>query len=154
MFKIEYYRYQALVEIDTYPLDLRRLTRSVDDILSDDNELVYAIKLPPPTLQILGNIENMMHTMTISAAGRDSLAKFILTEDYILKLLPLLETAEDMEMLPELFVLCRIMKTIILLNDSTIIEYIVTDEVVMGVVGTLECLWFALAQVLGQRLIE
>ena len=81
----------------------------------------------------------MMHTLTINAAGRDSLAKFIINDDYIPKLVPLLDTAEDMEMLPELFSLCRIMKVIILLNDSTIIEYIVTDEVVMGVVGILEC---------------
>ncbi|KAK6532849.1 Platinum sensitivity protein [Arthrobotrys megalospora] len=112
---------------------------SADDILSDDNEaLLYSIKLPKPELNILPNIENMMNTQTISAAGRDSLAKFIINDDYIPKLVPLLDTAEDMEMLPELFSLCRIMKIIILLNDSTIIEYIVTDEVVMGVVGILE----------------
>ncbi|KAK6335928.1 Platinum sensitivity protein [Orbilia blumenaviensis] len=112
---------------------------SADDILSDDNEaLLYSVKLPKPELSILANIENMMHTLTINAAGRDSLAKFIINDDYIPKLVPLLDTAEDMEMLPELFSLCRIMKIIILLNDSTIIEYIVTDEVVMGVVGILE----------------
>ncbi|EPS45663.1 hypothetical protein H072_362 [Dactylellina haptotyla CBS 200.50] len=112
---------------------------SADDILSDDNEaLLYSVKLPKPELNILGNIENMMHTLTINAAGRDSLAKFIINDDYIQKLVPLLDTAEDMEMLPELFSLCRIMKIVILLNDSTIIEYIVTDEVVMGVVGILE----------------
>ncbi|KAK6540890.1 Platinum sensitivity protein [Orbilia ellipsospora] len=112
---------------------------SADDILSDDNEaLLYTVKLPKPELNILANIENMMHTLTINAAGRDSLAKFIINDDYIQKLVPLLDTAEDMEMLPELFSLCRIMKIIILLNDSTIIEYIVTDEVVMGVVGILE----------------
>ncbi|KAF3940557.1 hypothetical protein ABW19_dt0208274 [Dactylella cylindrospora] len=112
---------------------------SADDILSDDNEaLLYSVKLPKPELSILPNIENMMHTLTINAAGRDSLAKFIIHDDYIPKLVPLLDMAEDMEMLPELFSLCRIMKIIILLNDSTIIEYIVTDEVVMGVVGILE----------------
>ncbi|KAF3909160.1 hypothetical protein ABW21_db0208795 [Orbilia brochopaga] len=112
---------------------------SADDILSDDNEsILYSVKLPKPELSILPSIENMMHTLTINTAGRDSLAKFIINEDYIPKLVPLLEMAEDMEMLPELFALCRIMKIIILLNDSTIIEYIVTDEVAMGVVGILE----------------
>ncbi|KAK6336265.1 Platinum sensitivity protein [Orbilia brochopaga] len=100
--------------------------------------LSSAVKLPKPELNILSSIENMMHTLTINTAGRDSLAKFIINEDYIPKLVPLLEMAEDMEMLPELFTLCRIMKIIILLNDSTIIEYIVTDEVAMGVVGILE----------------
>jgi protein phosphatase-4 regulatory subunit 3 len=31
------------------------------------------------------------------------------------------------------------MKNLILLNDTSIIEFVVTDQAVMGVVGALEC---------------
>jgi protein phosphatase-4 regulatory subunit 3 len=40
--------------------------------------------------------------------------------------------------------LCNIMKTLILLNDTAIIEYVVTDDIVLGVVGALECGCFRL----------
>jgi len=47
--------------------------------------------------------------------------------------------AEDLESLADLHRLCNIVKTIILLNDSTIIEHVVSDNCVLGVVGALEC---------------
>jgi protein phosphatase-4 regulatory subunit 3 len=46
--------------------------------------------------------------------------------------------AEDMEDLASLHRLCNIMKTMILLNDTAIIELAVTDDLVLGVVGALE----------------
>jgi protein phosphatase-4 regulatory subunit 3 len=70
--------------------------------------------------------------------GRDALTKFVLTDDYIRKLIPLVEMAEDMEDLTGLHRLCNIMKIMILLNDTTIIEHAVTDDMVLGVVGALE----------------
>lgn len=71
-------------------------------------------------------------------AGRDALTKFIISEDYIAKLIPLVDMAEDLESLPDLHRLCNIMKSMILLNDTAIIEYAMTDEVISGVVGALE----------------
>jgi protein phosphatase-4 regulatory subunit 3 len=38
-----------------------------------------------------------------------------------------------------LHLLCNIMKSLILLNDNTIIEQVVMDQNVIGVVGALEC---------------
>lgn len=76
------------------------------------------------------------HTNTQS--GRDALGKFILNEEYLKRLIPLVDMAEDLEDLPSLHRLCSIMKNLILLNDTQIIEYAVTDEVVLGVVGALE----------------
>ena len=70
--------------------------------------------------------------------GRDALTKFVLTDDYIRKLIPLVEMAEDMEDLASLHRLCNVMKIMILLNDTTIIEHAVTDDMVLGVVGALE----------------
>lgn len=95
--------------------------------------------LPPPELGLLPDIENMMRAASSSPPGRDALAKFIVRMDYIAKLVPLVELAEDLESLSDLHRLCNIMKMLILLNDTSIIEYVVTDEVILGVVGALEC---------------
>jgi protein phosphatase-4 regulatory subunit 3 len=76
--------------------------------------------------------------MSSTANGRDALAKSIMADDYISRLIPLVEMAEDLESLQDLHRLCNIMKTIILLNDTSIIEHAVSDECVLGVVGALE----------------
>ncbi|KAK9435369.1 suppressor of Mek1 [Metarhizium brunneum] len=111
-----------------------------DDGLSDDLaiEVPATISLPAAELGNLPEIESGMRFMSSSANGRDALAKFIMADDYIGKLIPLVEMAEDLESLPDLHRLCNIMKTIILLNDTTIIEHAVSDECVLGVVGALE----------------
>lgn len=79
-----------------------------------------------------------MRAMSSTANGRDALAKSIMADDYISKLIPLVDMAEDLESLHDLHRLCNIMKTIILLNDTSIIEHAVSDECVVGVVGALE----------------
>ncbi|KAH0604801.1 uncharacterized protein H6S33_006469 [Morchella sextelata] len=111
-----------------------------DEMLSDDpNEaMIASVMLPPPELGNLMDIENQIRIASSTVPGRDSLGKFILSEDYIGKLIPLLEVAEDLESLDNLHRLCNIMKMMILLNDTLIIEHIVMDEVVLGVVGILE----------------
>jgi protein phosphatase 4 regulatory subunit 3 len=97
------------------------------------------VMLPPPELGNLSDIEQMMRAASGTPAGRDSLARFLIREEYIPKLLPLVETAEDLESLTDLHRLCNIMKSLILLNDNTIIEQVVMDQNVIGVVGALEC---------------
>lgn len=112
----------------------------LDDGLSDDLaiEVPATINLPAAELGNLGEIESSMRIMSSTANGRDALAKSIMHEDYIGKLIPLVEMAEDLESLQDLHRLCNIMKTIILLNDTSIIEHAVSDECVLGVVGALE----------------
>merc|ERR1712000_42955 len=80
----------------------------------------------------------MMRIMGSTVNGREALTKTIMAEDYIGKLIPLVEMAEDLESLQDLHRLCNIMKSIILLNDTSIIEHAVSDECVLGVVGALE----------------
>lgn len=72
--------------------------------------------------------------------------------------MPLLTVAEDLESISDLHALCRIMKLIstwsipnvtneftdrliftVLMNDNTIMEQIVLEEYIVGVVGILEC---------------
>lgn len=112
-----------------------------DEALSDDAlESNFAhLALPPPGLGNLPDIEQTMRLASATPPGRDSLTRFIISDQYILKLIPLVSTAEDLESLPDLHRLCNIMKTLILLNDNAIIEHVVTDDVILGVVGALEC---------------
>lgn len=110
-----------------------------EDGLSDDiGERISPIMLPNPDLGNLNEIENHMRAANSTQAGREALAKFVLAQNYVPKLIPLVEMAEDLESVPDLHRLCSIMKMLILLNDTSIIEYAVTDDVILGVVGALE----------------
>ncbi|KAF8862581.1 DUF625-domain-containing protein [Acephala macrosclerotiorum] len=112
-----------------------------DDALSDDiaiDSFNNPISLPSPSLGTLPEIEVQMRSLHNTGQGREALTKYVIAEDYIQKLIPLVDMAEDMEDLGSLHKLCMIMKTLILLNDTAIIELAVTDDLVLGVVGALE----------------
>lgn len=117
----------------------RLQTLAQDDGLSDDVDHINPIMMPSPDLGNLHDIENHMRAANSTPGGREALAKFILAQDYIPKLIPLVGMAEDLESASDLHRLCSIMKMLILLNDTSIIEYVVTDAVILGVVGALEC---------------
>lgn len=95
--------------------------------------------LPAPELGNLPEIEHIMRVASMSQPGRDTLSKIVIRDDYVTKLIPLVSVAEDLESLPDLHRLCSIMKSVILLNDNTIIENVVADPLILGVVGALEC---------------
>lgn len=112
---------------------------AADDALSDDLESYQSIVLPAPELGNLSDIEQIVRAASMTQAGRDALSKFIIRDEYIGKLVPLVTMAEDLESLVDLHRLCNIMKSLILLNDNTIIETVVADQIILGVVGALEC---------------
>jgi protein phosphatase 4 regulatory subunit 3 len=111
-----------------------------DDSLSDDlnMDMPANVALPPAELGNLGEIETTMRILSSTNGGRDALAKFVLKENYMQKLIPLVQMSEDFESISDLHRLCNIMKTVILLNDAALIEHVVSDECVDGVVGALE----------------
>ncbi len=114
-----------------------------DDALSDDIlDPVQSIILPEPQLGHLDEVEGAIRAASISPASRDGLAKLAMhpENNYILKLAPLVAKAEELESTSDLHRLCTIMKHLILLNDTAIIEFVVTDQAIMGVVGALECM--------------
>lgn len=112
----------------------------IDDALSDDLESYQSIVLPPPELGNLPEIEQIVRAASMTQVGRDALSKFVIRDEYIGKLVPLVTMAEDLESLADLHRLCNIMKSLILLNDNTIIETVVADQTILGVVGALECM--------------
>nr|XP_018266504.1 uncharacterized protein I303_00479 [Kwoniella dejecticola CBS 10117]OBR88662.1 hypothetical protein I303_00479 [Kwoniella dejecticola CBS 10117] len=73
-----------------------------------------------------------------SPVGREKAVEHILNEDYIKHLIAVLDQAEDLESLDDLHALCSLMQTIILFNDNGVFEYILQDDVFMGVMGMLE----------------
>jgi protein phosphatase-4 regulatory subunit 3 len=113
---------------------------SLDDVLSDDVvDAAHAITLPVPDIENLAEVENAVRSASIGIASRDALARFVIQNDYLLKLIPLVEIAEDKKRHLDLHKLCTIFKTLILLNDHSIIETAVTDPFIMPVLGALEC---------------
>lgn len=101
-------------------------------------DIPATITLPPAELANLENIETNMRIMSTTAGGRDALSRCIISDEYIHKLIPLVEIAEELESLADLHHLCNIVKIILLMNDTTIIEYALSDGCFMGVVGALE----------------
>nr|XP_019014382.1 uncharacterized protein I206_00464 [Kwoniella pini CBS 10737]OCF53163.1 hypothetical protein I206_00464 [Kwoniella pini CBS 10737] len=73
-----------------------------------------------------------------SPIGREKAVEHILNEEYIKHLITVLDQAEDLESLDDLHALCSLMQTIILFNDNGVFEYILQDDVFMGVMGMLE----------------
>ena len=114
-----------------------------DDGLSDDLlDPPQPIVLPEPALGRLDEVEAAIRAISLNTTARNTLPKYILQpgDNYILKLAPLVTMAEDLESVQDLHKLCTIMKHLILLNDTELIEFAVRDEAVMGVVGALECM--------------
>lgn len=101
-------------------------------------DLAPTINLPPLELGNLEHVCAAVAELSRNTNARDALAKHVINERYIDKMVSLAEAAEDLESLPDLHTLCSMMKTVLLLNDSSIMERAVADECLMGVVGVLE----------------
>ncbi|KAL9624628.1 MAG: hypothetical protein Q9160_001293 [Pyrenula sp. 1 TL-2023] len=110
-----------------------------DDALSDDMiDTLPQVSLPVADIKYLQDILEIIRHANATQNGRESLAKFLLNNEYLKNLIPLVQMAEDLESLEDLHRLCDIMKQLIVLNDNSIIELMISDENVMGVVGALE----------------
>ncbi|KAG0163527.1 Platinum sensitivity protein [Apophysomyces sp. BC1034] len=101
--------------------------------LEDDRQ----IPLDPPSLSNLAELAKIL-TSAKTAYQKVRLAEFILTDNYIEKLLPIFESCEDLENLEDLHHLYTIMKAIILLNENAVIEHIIRDDMISPVMGMLE----------------
>ncbi|KAK3686825.1 Platinum sensitivity protein [Vermiconidia calcicola] len=104
----------------------RLVALAQDDDLSDDSvDPVQSIVLVEPRLGRLDGVENTIRSFSTTPAGRLALARFVMLPEqmYILKLAPLVERAEKLESTLDLHRLCTIMKHLILLNDTAIIEF-------------------------------
>lgn len=87
----------------------------VDHFFPDDGveqDTSSPICLPVPELRNLAEIEALILKANQTVFGKESLAKFVLNENYIMQLVLLLDVCEDLEILNDLHLLCSIMKNI------------------------------------------
>lgn len=118
----------------------QQLLAMAEDGLSDDalDGITTSFNLNTPSLGNLEEIDANIRSASMSQGGRGALAQFLLKEDYVRQLIKLVQEAEDLESLVDLHRLCNIMKALILMNDNSVIEHLVGDEIILGVVGALE----------------
>ncbi|KAG9019471.1 Platinum sensitivity protein [Tulasnella sp. 427] len=102
------------------------------------NSIVNAGRLPEPTLGIIGEIDKAIKFIGRTATGKEKICEYIVQEDYIKGLIDVLGQAEDLEALGDLHALCSLMQTVLMMNDHSIYDYILQDDVYMGVIGMLE----------------
>ncbi|KAF8339200.1 component of IIS longevity pathway SMK-1-domain-containing protein [Cantharellus anzutake] len=100
--------------------------------------IVASGRLPDPALGIIGDIDTAIKVIAKTIHGRERISEYILTEDYIKQLMDVMEQAEDLESLGDLHALYGIMHTILSINDHGIYDYILNEDVFLGVVGILE----------------
>ncbi|KZT29424.1 DUF625-domain-containing protein [Neolentinus lepideus HHB14362 ss-1] len=100
--------------------------------------IIRSGRLPLPVLGIIGEIERAIKTLAKTAHLKERLCEYIQQEEYIKQLVDVFNQAEDLESLENLHALCSLMQTILLLNDHSMYEHILDDDVFFGVVGMLE----------------
>ncbi|CCM03359.1 uncharacterized protein FIBRA_05488 [Fibroporia radiculosa] len=94
--------------------------------------------LPPPRLGIMGEIERAIKTLARTNAYKERICEYIQTEEYIKGMVEVMNQAEDLESLENLHALCSCMQAILMLNDHSLYEHILEDDIFFGVVGMLE----------------
>ncbi|ODQ65697.1 DUF625-domain-containing protein, partial [Nadsonia fulvescens var. elongata DSM 6958] len=111
------------------------------DGTSDTTELIAGpLNLPTdqPSLANLPQLLESINQCSQSHYGRDKLINYLIQADYVTKVMALFETAEDLESINDLHLLCKISKSLFLLNDNNIIETFLTEENIMPFFGSLE----------------
>ncbi|KAL6307189.1 component of IIS longevity pathway SMK-1-domain-containing protein [Sparassis latifolia] len=94
--------------------------------------------LPQPQLGIIGEIEKAIKALSRTNALKERICEYIQTEDYIRAMIDVMHQAEDLENLENLHALCSCMQAILMLNDHSLYEHILEDDLFFGVVGMLE----------------
>ncbi|KAG0298460.1 Platinum sensitivity protein, partial [Dissophora globulifera] len=94
--------------------------------------------LPNPDLSNLKDITDILKAARTDMMEKERLGTFIVLNNYIDKLFPVLETCEDLESLTDLYQLREIILAIIHLNEIAIIQYILKDGAFLHCMGMLE----------------
>ncbi|KAG6868759.1 hypothetical protein C0993_011028 [Termitomyces sp. T159_Od127] len=100
--------------------------------------IIRSRHLPRPELGIIGEIERAVKTLARTQNFKEQICEYIQQAEYIKSLIEVFNTAEDLESLENLHALCSMMQTILMLNDHTMYEHILEDDLFFGVVGMLE----------------
>mmetsp|Transcript_29119 Transcript_29119/g.79506 ORF Transcript_29119/g.79506 Transcript_29119/m.79506 type:complete len:870 (+) Transcript_29119:94-2703(+) len=94
------------------------------------------VELPAAELRNVAAIAELINDMPMFK--RQRLVELILSSDYIPQLVKLFGVAEDLEQMDDLHHIYSIFKGLVLLNDGSIYELLLRDDLVMPVFGALE----------------
>ncbi|KAI0711050.1 component of IIS longevity pathway SMK-1-domain-containing protein [Cerioporus squamosus] len=100
--------------------------------------IIRSGRLPQPQMGIIGEIDSAIKTLARTAVVKERVCEYIQNEEYIKALIDVFHQAEDLESLTDLHALFGCMQTILLLNEHSLYEHILDDEIFQGVVGILE----------------
>ncbi|KAI9099921.1 component of IIS longevity pathway SMK-1-domain-containing protein [Phlyctochytrium arcticum] len=106
---------------------------------SEDYQGPREIDLPDPELGNIKYCEEFIFRAARSMFGRELLLQAVERTNFIRKLLPIFETAEDLEDTESLYALANIVRSLIFLNESALFELILSDELFIPILGILEC---------------
>ncbi|PVU96464.1 hypothetical protein BB559_002382 [Furculomyces boomerangus] len=109
-----------------------------DGDLNYDEKNFDSSLLPDPSVGNLNEIEDILDQNSYQLNYRDRIICFIINQNYIDKLISVLDTCEALDDLEDSYSLYRIVKQIVLYNDSAIFEHIIKDDIFHGVVGIME----------------
>ncbi|KAI0080632.1 DUF625-domain-containing protein [Panus rudis PR-1116 ss-1] len=94
--------------------------------------------LPRPALGNIAEIDRAIKVLSRTQPLKERMVEYIQSEEYIKSLIDVLQQAEDLESLENLHALYSCMQTILSLNDHTMFEHVLEDDIFHGVVGMLE----------------
>ena len=109
------------------------------DFEKELQEPLPPFELPLPTLENLDLIEEKLRVNSLhSGAMREKMVEWLLREEYVRRLVPLFEQAEARHDLKSLHTFFEIMRTIFMINDNIMTEYLLQENLFMAVAGMLE----------------
>lgn len=111
---------------------------SEEERFDDMPEIASPIELPACELSKLEEIAELFSSVLPSPFRREKLANAIENENYISKLLDLFHMCEDLENTDCLQYLYEIVKNTILLNRTSLLEQMFSEEHIDDVIGCLE----------------
>ncbi|GFH11066.1 SMK-1 domain-containing protein [Haematococcus lacustris] len=111
-----------------------QIQRVQDEVKKDDPDL--ASELPMPDLN---NLESLLKIVSSAHPfQREQLATALMRPNWIPTLLDLFKQCEDLDNHESLSTLYCLMRSLIMLNDASVLEELLKEEFVMDVVGALE----------------
>ncbi|EUC57696.1 component of IIS longevity pathway SMK-1 protein, partial [Rhizoctonia solani AG-3 Rhs1AP] len=99
---------------------------------------MQAGQIPTPDFSTIGDIDRAIKLLSKNPALKEKICETLVYQKFICSLIDLFCEAERSESLQNLHALCRIMQTIIMLNEHPMYEHMLSDEIFPGVLGMLE----------------
>eukprot|EP00727_Mastigamoeba_balamuthi_P006325 m51a1_g2312 putative protein (799) ;mRNA; r:469845-473222 len=103
---------------------------------SDGWQSLVDVELPKPSIATVKQVAQVIAEN--SEAHKASLAACLLRQSYVPKIIELFEECEDLEDAESLRVLYGIFKTLVMLNDPSLMEVLFSDDNILKVIGALE----------------